>query len=107
LLIKILQASIKKSDIGFYNSPFLTTLRKRTVSRDDKLHDDPNKIYHGKRVIVVGGHRYKTYKGYIKNTNIEGYAWVELDALFQNQLEKISLDSLAFLWVLNQVCELH
>ena len=98
---KFLQASIKKSDIGFYNSPFLTTLRKRTIARDVKFRDDPNKIYHGKRVIVVGGHRYKTYKGYIKNTNIEGYAWVELDALFQNQLEKISLDSLAFLWVLN------
>jgi transcription elongation factor len=91
------QASIKKTDIEFYNSPFITTLRKRSAANDIKFgQDDPNKIYHGKRVIIVGGNRYKGYKGIIKHTNLKGYAWVELEARLQ-QLEKISLNCLAIL----------
>jgi len=57
---------------------------------------DPNKIYRGKRVVVVGGNRYKAYRGVIKDTTLEGYAWVELDARLQ-QPEKFSLDGLALL----------
>lgn len=99
------KVSVKQSDIAFYNNPFITTLRKRTpVGNIKSQGDDPNKIYHGKRVVVVGGNVYKSYRGIIKDTNVEGYAWVELDARLQH-LEKISLDGLALLWVLRQVHE--
>lgn len=92
-----IQVSVKKSDVIFYNSPFITTLRKRTVVGDIKSRGhDPNKIYRGKRVIVVGGNSYKGYKGIIKDTTLEGYAWVELDVRLQ-QPEKISLNGLTFL----------
>jgi len=58
--------------------------------------DDLNKIYHGKRVVVVGGNSYKSYKGIVKNTNVKGYAWVELEARLQQHV-KISLNYLALL----------
>ena len=57
---------------------------------------DPNKIYHGKRVIVVGETPYKSYKGIIKSTNPDGLAWVELEAR-QQQVVKFALESLALL----------
>lgn len=57
---------------------------------------DPNKIYHGKRVIMLGDMPYKSYKGTIKTTNPDGYAWVELEAC-QQQVVKFSLENLALL----------
>lgn len=88
---------MKQSDVAFYNNPFITTLRRRTPIGNIKFRDDdPNKIYHGKRVVVVGSNFYKSYKGIIKDTNAEGYAWVQLDTRLQH-LEKITLDGLALL----------
>jgi hypothetical protein len=44
----------------------VTTLRTRTIVVNIRSRgDDPNRIYQGKRVIVVGRNR----------TNLEGYAW--------------------------------
>jgi len=41
---------------------------------------DPNEVYIGKRVTVVGASPYKGYKGLIKTTTPNGMARVELDA---------------------------
>lgn len=91
------QVVIAKTDIGFHNKPFITTLRRRKPTEDYILRgQDPNKIYHGKRVIVVGDTPYKSYKGMIKTTNPDGYAWVELEAR-QQQVVKFYLENLALL----------
>lgn len=89
--------TIPKADIEFHNRPFITALRKRKPTDDFLLRGrDPNKIYHGKRVIVIGDTPYKSYKGTIKSTNPEGFAWVELEAR-QQQVVKFRLESLALL----------
>jgi len=91
------QVAISKTDVEFHNRPFITTLRKRKPTGDSLLRgQDPNKIYLGKRVIVIGGTSYKSYKGTVKSTNPDGHAWVELDAR-QQQVVKFSLKSLALL----------
>ena len=48
---------------------------------------DPNDVYIGKRVIVVGGNPYKGYEGLIKTTTPNGVARVELTARLQNCVE--------------------
>lgn len=88
---------VPKTDVEFHNRPFITTLRKRKPIGDSLLRgQDPNKIYLGKRVVVVGGTSYKAYRGTIKTTNPDGYAWVELDAR-QQQVVKFALEGLALL----------
>jgi ethanolamine utilization protein EutQ (cupin superfamily) len=48
---------------------------------------DPNDVYIGKRVTVVGGSLYKGYKGLIKTTTPTGMAQVELDACLQSRVD--------------------
>jgi transcription elongation factor len=48
---------------------------------------DPNDVYIGKRVRVVGGSFYKGYKGLIKTTTPNGMARVELDARLESRVE--------------------
>jgi transcription elongation factor len=48
---------------------------------------DPNEVYIGKRVTVVGAGLYKGYKGLIKTTTPNGMARVELDARLQSCVE--------------------
>lgn len=80
-----------------YNRPFVTTLRNRKPTTGPLLQGrDPNRIYHGKRVIVIGGSHYKSYKGIIKDTNPDGQAWVELEARQQDTI-RFSLENLALL----------
>jgi ribosomal protein L24 len=92
-----LQASVSKTDVEFYNRPFMTTLRRRKPTAGPLLHGrDPNRIYHGKRVVVIGGTHYKSYNGIIKDTSPDGHAWVELEAL-QQQVVRLPLENLALL----------
>jgi len=57
---------------------------------------DPNRVHIGKRVMVVGGtaeaRHYKSYKGTIKDTNLAGAVWVELDALNQKVIQFVLSD---------------
>jgi len=55
---------------------------------------DPNDVYIGKRVKVVGGNHYKGYEGLIKTTTPSGVAWVELTARLQTRVE-IPISNLA------------
>jgi hypothetical protein len=93
------QISSAMADIEFFSPPFILTLRRRTQRHlSDLKGEDPNKIYVGKRVMVVGRHQYKSYKGTIKTTHPAGDAWVELDALYgQQKVIKFTLCDLALL----------
>lgn len=93
----VIQASVSKADVEFHNRPFITTLRRRKPFTGPLLAGrDPNRIYHGKRVVVIGGTHYKSYKGIVKDTHPDGQAWVELEAR-QQQIVKFPLENLALL----------
>jgi len=86
-----------KTEVELYNRPFITTLKRRKATIGTSLGgQDPNKIYHGKRVIVIGDSHFKSYKGSIKYTNPDRQAWVELEAR-QQQIVQFSLENLALL----------
>lgn len=59
---------------------------------------DPNSVYVGLRVCVVRTSIYKGYRGIIKNTTVDGNAWVELEAC-QQRKEWIPLHGLSIMWV--------
>lgn len=84
----------------FYSPEFIaTTLRPRKLNGGSKLGGkDPNGVYVGKRVIVVGAGSRKGYKGLIKATSPNGDAWVELEAC-QQRVEQMRIDHLAILCV--------
>ena len=94
--LKAIQVSISKANLEFHKQPFITALRRRKPTNSTLLRGlDPNWIYHGKRVIIIGETHYKSYKGIIKHTNPDGHAWVELEA--QQQQVKLPLENLALL----------
>ncbi len=92
------QVCIQKGDVELYSSPFVTTLRKQTEDIPLPRGQDPNKAYHEKRIIIVGETHYKSYKGIVKNTNLDGYAWVQLEAR-QQETVKIPISQIALLSV--------
>ncbi|KAF8960609.1 hypothetical protein BDZ97DRAFT_1921993 [Flammula alnicola] len=90
--------TVSSGQVVFYSSDFVaTTLRPRNPKLRNQLGGkDPNGVYKGKRVIVIGSHAWKGYKGLIKDTSPLGKAWVELEACLQRVVE-LSLGDLAFL----------
>jgi hypothetical protein len=92
------QVCVPKGDVEFY-STFVTTVRKQQTE-DIRLPrgQDPNKAYHEKRIIIVGETHYKSYKGIVKNTSLDGYAWVQLEAR-QQETVKIPISQIALLSV--------
>jgi len=93
----VIQISAATADIEFFSPPFVLTLRGRTQHNISAFKgEDPNKVFIGKRVMVVGRHQYKSYKGTIKITHPAGDAWVELDAL-QQKIVRFTLSDLALL----------
>ena len=93
----MIQISVTMVDIEFFSPPFIQTLRRRAQRNLSSLKgEDPNKIFIGKWIMVVGRHQYKSYKGTIKITNPAGDAWVKLDAL-QQKMVKLTLCDLALL----------
>ncbi|KAJ3503180.1 hypothetical protein NLJ89_g8551 [Agrocybe chaxingu] len=83
--------------LQLYSSPIHTRLRRRHRLPWLPNQKDPNAIYIGKRIQVVGKSVYKGYKGSIKNTNAKGTAWVELDARMGQGLVSCCLRDLAIL----------
>ena len=60
------------------------------------MRDNPNAKYHGKEVMVVGGHRLKGIRGTIRDTTTAGEAIVEVH-VFNQPREKIPLAKLRIL----------
>jgi hypothetical protein len=106
LLISFFQVCVSRTEIEFYSTPFVTTLRCQIAAGSLSMKEiNPNRVHIGKRVMVVGGvegntdaRHYKSYKGTIKNTNPAGAIWVELDALNQKVIQ-FTLSDLALLLV--------
>jgi len=76
----------------------LTTQKKQTQNIPLPREQDPYKVYHEKRVIIVGETHYKSYKGIVKTTSLDGYAWVQLEARQQETI-KVPVNQIALLWV--------
>lgn len=81
-----LQVKARSGEVEFYQPPVVAGVpRRRKKTRLGPR--DPNSIYIGKHVLVVGAHTFKGYRGIIKQTNFEGQAWVELEACQQKVLQ--------------------
>ncbi|KAJ3517707.1 hypothetical protein NLJ89_g344 [Agrocybe chaxingu] len=67
-----------------------------TLSKEDRrrMKQNPNQVYVGKRVMVVGKHAYKGAAGVVKDTTLRGDAMVELAIFNFNRHERISLGNL-------------
>ena len=58
------------------------------------MKQNPNTQYVGKEVVVVGTHHFKGSTGTIKDTTIDGHAFVALNIFNHGRPEKIGLKSL-------------
>ena len=86
-----------KFEVEFHTPEHIISLRLRDESTKKNLDGyNPNSIYVSKRVMVVGRHHDKGYKGFIKSTTSDGYAFLQLDARPQQSI-KIQLTDLASL----------
>ncbi len=87
-----------KSAVEFYIPDNIISLKPQTQHlKWGKLGEvNTNDIYSGKRVMVVGSHEFKGYKGFVKSTTIDGYALVELDSRLQKTVP-VKLSDLASL----------
>ena len=56
--------------------------------------ENPNDVYNSLRVMVIGSHELKGYKGHIKSTTLDGYAFLQLDTRLQKSI-KVKLVDLA------------
>lgn len=93
-----MQVNVQKTDVEFHTPAHIISLQPRDeYPRWGKLGGrNPNDIYLGKRVVVIGMHHLKGYKGHIRSTSPDGYAMVQLDTQLQ-QTQKIELVDLASL----------
>lgn len=93
-----MQVSVSKSDVEFHNPNHIVSLRPRDEdAKWGKLGErNPNDIYDSMRVMVIGNHGLKGYKGRIKSTTPDGYAFLQLDTRLQ-QIMKMKLLDLACL----------
>lgn len=89
---------VLKTDVEFYTPAHINTLKPRDeYPKWGKLGGkNPNDIYIGKRVVVIGKHIFKGYKGTIKTTTPGGFAHVQLDSRVQQTIE-VELVDLAIL----------
>ena len=93
-----MQVSVSKWDVEFHISPQNIGLRPR----DDYAKwgglsgKNPNDVYNSMRVVVVGNHVLKGYKGVIKSATLDGDAFLQLDARLQESI-KVKLTDLACL----------
>ena len=54
--------------------------------------ENPNDVYNSMRVMVIGSHELKGYKGYIKSTTPDGYAIIQLDTWLQKSIQVKLID---------------
>ena len=97
-LTPYIQATVSTADVEFYNPDQLISLKPREqYPKWGKLGErDPNDVYISKRVMVIGNHKLKGYKGFIKSTTPDGSAFLQLDARLQ-QIVVVKLVDLACL----------
>jgi len=69
------------------------------ISEEDKrsIRHNPNQIFVGKKVMVIGAHDLKGSTGVIKDTTPEGHAFLQMDIFNRPRLEKFSLQELCFM----------
>ena len=92
-----LQVSVAKSDLEFHTTGIVGLRPRAEYAKWGNLGSkNPNDVYNSKRVIVIGNHQLKGYKGFIKSTTPDGYAFLELDSRLQ-QRYKVNLLDLACL----------
>ncbi|PPQ76734.1 hypothetical protein CVT26_004428 [Gymnopilus dilepis] len=89
-----LEMEVKGSQLDFAEDEIQeATLRPLATRRGLRVGEaDLNRVYIGKRVMVVGSHRLKGYLGLIRDTTPSGTAIVELDAT--HRMERVPIDSL-------------
>ena len=97
-LISQMQVTVSMVDVEFHSSGAIIGLKPREpYPKWGKLGDrNPNDVYTAKRVMVIGSHELKGYKGFIKSTTPDGYAFLQLDTRLQ-QSTAVKLVDLACL----------
>ncbi|KAF9474831.1 hypothetical protein BDN70DRAFT_815019 [Pholiota conissans] len=80
-----IEVNVSVTEVAFSSATHIVGLQPRgEYSKWGKLGErNPNDVYIGKRVMIIGSHQLKGYKGGIKTTTPEGDAFVELDACLQ------------------------
>jgi len=58
------------------------------------MKDNPNAQYVGKKVMVVGTNHFKGWTGVVKDTTLDGHAFVALNIFNHPRPEKFNLKSL-------------
>ncbi len=93
-----IQATVSMMDVEFHGSDGIIALKPREqCPKWGKLGErNPNDVYISKRVMVIGNHELKGYKGLIKSTTPDGYAFLQLDTRLQ-QAVRVKLMDLACL----------
>lgn len=51
-----------------------------------------NDVYNSMRVMVIGNHEWKGYKGFIKSTTPDGHAFLQLDTHLQKSIKVKLID---------------
>ena len=80
----------------FYSPEQAVSLRSRVEhSKWANLGErNPNDVFNSMRVVVIGNHEWKGYKGFIKSTTLDDFAFVQLDTHLQRSF-KVKLNNLA------------
>lgn len=90
------QVNVARSHVEFYSQELGIGLRPLVRHPKWLGEQNPNDVFNSKRVRVIGHHEWKGYKGIIKSTTPDGYAFVQLDTHLQKSL-KVELTHLACL----------
>ena len=90
------QVNVAKSHVEFYSQEQGISLRPRVAHPKwaNLSEQNPNDVFNSMHVVVIGNHEWKGYKGFIKSTTPDGYAFLQLDTHLQRSL-KVNLNHLA------------
>ena len=93
-----MQATVSMTDVEFHSPDCIIALQPREqCPKWGQLGErNPNDVYTSKRVMVIGNHELKGYKGLIKSTTPDGHAFLQLDTRLQ-QTVRVKLMDLACL----------
>lgn len=80
-----MKVKVPVNHVRFFDCPDTTTFRAIPPLRKKYYMGefDPHRVHIGKRAVIVGDGRLKGYKCFIKDTNAQGDAWVDVDAKLQ------------------------
>jgi len=103
------QIVVNSRDVAFYDTDVrLANLNKVLNNLEIRARDfkkqlrlakrgNPNKVYVGKRVMVVGKQTLKGYKGVILDVSLDGMASLALDGRGKSYQKPMALDNLRLL----------